>query len=37
MGKGVPFLESREKAHFIRVDAEEWERALEVLRQEAAP
>lgn len=37
MGKGVPFLESREKAHFIRVDAGEWERALEVLRKEAAP
>ena len=37
MGKGVPFLESRDKAHFIRVDAGEWERALEVLREEATP
>ena len=28
MGKGVPFLESREKTHFIRVDADEWSQAL---------
>ncbi len=28
MGKGVPFLESREKAHFIRIEPEEWNRAL---------
>lgn len=25
MGKGVPLFEQREKAHFIRVDAGEWE------------
>lgn len=31
MGRGVPFLESREKTHFIRVDADEWSKALEVL------
>lgn len=31
MGKGVPFLEAREKTHFIRVDADEWQKALEVL------
>lgn len=31
MGKGVPFLESREKNHFIRVDATEWQRAIEIL------
>lgn len=31
MGRGVPFLESREKTHFIRVDANEWSKALEVL------
>lgn len=31
MGKGVPFLEAREKAHFIRVEAEEWQMALDVL------
>ncbi len=33
MGKGVPFLESREKNHFIRVDADEWQRALGILDQ----
>ncbi|BAU74010.1 transketolase [Metapseudomonas furukawaii] len=31
MGKGVPFLENREKTHFIRVDENEWDLALEVL------
>jgi len=31
MGKGVPFLEAREKNHFIRVDANEWQMALDVL------
>ena len=31
MGRGVPFLELREKAHFIRVDADEWTQALDVL------
>ena len=31
MGKGVPFLEVREKTHFIRVDASEWSLALEAL------
>ncbi len=31
MGCGVPFLEKREKAHFIRVDANEWSEALDVL------
>ncbi|VWB22678.1 transketolase [Burkholderia metallica] len=33
MGKGVPFLETREKNHFIRVDAEEWQQAIAVLDQ----
>ena len=28
MGKGVPFLETREKNHFIRVDPPEWQQAL---------
>ncbi len=28
MGKGVPFLEAREKTHFIRIDPEEWDMAL---------
>ncbi|MES2482540.1 MAG: transketolase [Pseudomonadota bacterium] len=31
MGKGVPFLEQREKNHFIRVDPPEWKQALDVL------
>lgn len=31
MGKGVPFLEERDKNHFIRVDADEWQKALAVL------
>jgi len=31
MGKGVPFLESRDKNHFIRVDPPEWQLALQVL------
>jgi len=31
MGKGVPFLEARDKNHFIRVDAHEWQMALDVL------
>lgn len=31
MGKGVPFLETRDKNHFIRVDANEWQQALAVL------
>ena len=31
MGRGVPFLETRDKTHFIRVDADEWGVALEQL------
>jgi len=31
MGKGVPFLESREKSHFIRVEPQEWQLALQAL------
>jgi transketolase len=31
MGKGVPFLEAREKNHFIRVDPHEWALALSAL------
>ena len=31
MGKGVPFLEQREKNHFIRVDPPEWQQALDML------
>jgi transketolase len=28
MCKGVPFLETRESTHFIRVEADEWAKAL---------
>ena len=28
MGKGVPFLETRDKNHFIRVEAHEWQQAI---------
>ncbi|MDA9406246.1 transketolase [Bradyrhizobium sp. CCBAU 45384] len=31
MGKGVPFLEQREKNHFIRVEQHEWQLALAAL------
>ncbi|CAO4155903.1 Transketolase [Methylorubrum thiocyanatum] len=31
MAKGVPFLEARERNHFLRVEADEWRRALAVL------
>jgi transketolase len=34
MGKGVPFLEARDKNHFIRVDPPEWQQAIEVLDQQ---
>ena len=33
MGKGVPFLETRDKNHFIRVDPPEWQQALAILDQ----
>lgn len=31
MGKGVPFLEAREKNHFMRVEPAEWQHALRAL------
>jgi len=31
MGRGVPFLETREKNHFIRVDPPEWQQAIRIL------
>ena len=34
MGKGVSFLEAREKNHFIRVDEDEWDKAIAVLDEE---
>jgi len=34
MGKGVPFLEAREKNHFIRVESDEWDKAIAMLDAE---
>ena len=31
MGKGVRFLEERQKNHFMQVAASEWKQALELL------
>jgi transketolase len=31
MAKGVKFLEERERNHFLRVEPDEWSRALAVL------
>ena len=31
MAKGVPFLEAREKSHFLRVEADEWAQAIAAL------
>jgi transketolase len=33
MCKGVPFLEAREITHFVRVEPEEWSKALSVLEE----
>jgi len=33
IGSGVPLLENREKAHFMRVDAHEWQTAREQLEE----
>ena len=33
MGRGVPFLESREKNHFMRVEPAEWRQALLALEE----
>jgi len=35
MGKGVRFLETRPKAHFVRVEAHEWDLALSELEKSA--
>jgi transketolase len=35
MGKGVPFLEARDKTHFIRVEPHEWQLALDQLAASA--
>jgi transketolase len=34
MGRGVPFLEQRDKNHFIRVDEAEWDQAIAILDQQ---
>jgi len=34
MGRGVPFLEARERNHFLRVEADEWQRAIAIMDQE---
>ena len=33
MGKGVRFIETREKAHFVRVDQSEWDLACQQLEE----
>lgn len=37
MGKGVPFLEARERNHFMRVDPHEWQLALQALEEGRRP
>jgi transketolase len=37
MGRGVPFLEQREKNHFIRVEQHEWQLALAALEAGRQP
>lgn len=32
MGKGVPFIEQREKGHFVRVEEDEWQKAIDELQ-----
>jgi transketolase len=31
MAKGVPFLEQRERNHFLRVEPDEWQKAIKIL------
>lgn len=33
VGRGVPFLEAREKAHFMRVEQHEWQLARDHVRE----
>ncbi|MFV0333282.1 MAG: transketolase [Tropicimonas sp.] len=35
MCRGVPFLEQRESTHFVRVEPDEWQKALDALDAEA--
>ena len=34
MGRGVPFLEARERNHFLRVEADEWQKAIAIIDAE---
>ena len=34
MCKGIPFLEQRESTHFIRVEADEWTKAIALLDED---
>ena len=36
MAKGVPFLETREKSHFLRVEKHEWKLAIEAVEAQAS-
>ncbi len=36
MAKGVPFLEARERNHFLRVEPDEWRRALALMDGDAS-
>ena len=36
MAKGIPFLETREMTHFLRVDPDEWAQALGLLETRGA-
>jgi len=31
MAKGIPFLEARERNHFLRVEPQEWQDAIKIL------
>lgn len=37
MGRGVPFLETRERNHFLRVEPHEWSEALRILDETETP
>jgi transketolase len=37
MAKGVPFLETRDRSHFLRVESNEWALALEAIEQGRTP
>ncbi|MEA3537033.1 transketolase [Rhizobium sp. CC-YZS058] len=37
MAKGVPFLEARERNHFLRVEPGEWTEALKIIDERVAP